>query len=101
MNPATKDAWKAAGWTALWTFIALFLTSALGWLQDVYEWSSTSGAEPLPGISTLGHAAVTAGVSAISGFIAFAVRWAQSRNVLPGSPPVYPPSDLPTAPPGE
>jgi hypothetical protein len=96
----TKDAFKAALWTMLWTFLALFLTSALGWLQDVYEWSSTSGAEPLPGISTLGYAAVTAGVAALSGLIAFVVRYAQSKNLLPGSAPVYPPAGQ-TAPPGE
>lgn len=100
MDTNTVNAWKAALWTFVWTFIALFLTSALGWFQDVYEWASTSGAEPLPGVSTLGYAAVTAGVAALSGLLAFIVRYAQSKNLLPGSGPVYPPSG-PTAPPGE
>lgn len=84
------NALKAAAYTALFTFIATFCISALDWLQDVAAWASTSGAEPLPGLSVLGYAAVSALVAASSGVVNYVIRAAQSAGVLPGSGPSYP-----------
>jgi hypothetical protein len=80
---------KAAGWTFLFSFIALFGTAALGWLQEVIEWASTSGETPLPGLSTIGYAAVSAVAAAAIGLVNFVVRFAQAKGVIPGETPTY------------
>jgi hypothetical protein len=85
-----NNAAKAALYTALWTFIGTFAITAFGWLQDLAEWASTSGATPLPGLSTIGYAAVSAAVAAAGGVVTFIVRTAQSHGVLPGDGPTYP-----------
>lgn len=86
---STRDALKAAGWSAVWTFIALFGVSTLGWLSDVAQWASSQGTEPLPALSVLGYAVVSAAVAAVSGVITAAVRLAQAKGVLPGNGPSY------------
>lgn len=83
------DKLKAALRTALWSFIALFAMSSLGWLQQVAEWASSSGKTPMPGLSVLGYAAVSAVVAAGIGLVNFAGVWAQGQGILPGSPPSY------------
>ena len=85
----TKDTMKAGAYTALWAFIALFGLSLAGWLSDLYQWASSSGREPLPGLSVLGYALVAAIASSVAGLVTFIVRFAQSKNVLPGSGPTY------------
>jgi hypothetical protein len=98
---------KSALSTSLWVFIAQVALLAVGWLQQLAKWSSTSGHAPLPGLSTVGYALVGALVAASSGVIAFVVRLAQEKNVIPGSAPVFagtpapPPTFVPlgTAPP--
>lgn len=87
------NALRAAAWTALFSFIGLFGLSLLGWLQDVAAWASSSGREPLPGLSTLGYGLVAAAVSAVIGLVNFAVRYAQARGLVPGTPPSYPGRD--------
>lgn len=83
------DPLKAALSTALWTFIALFSITTLGWLSSVAEWASKSGHTQFPGLSVLGYGVVSAIVAAASGLVAFIVRFAQSKNVLPGTPPAF------------
>lgn len=83
------DELKAAGWTFLFSFIALFGVSAVGFLQEVIEWASSSGAEPLPGLSTVGYAAVSAVAAAAIGLVNFVVRYAQSKGAIPGETPTY------------
>lgn len=85
----TRDALKAAGWSAVWTFVALFGLSAVGWLQDVAQWASSNGADPLPGLSVLGFAAVSAVVAAVSGLVTAIVRVAQAKGMVPGQGPAY------------
>jgi hypothetical protein len=80
---------KAAAWTFLFSFIALFGVSAVGFLQEVIEWASSSGVEPLPGMSTIGYAAVSAVASAAIGLVNFVVRYAQAKGVIPGETPTY------------
>lgn len=84
-----RNALKAAGWTALFTAIATFALTALDWLQEVAVWASTSGAEPLPGLSILGYGAVSALVGAASGFVNWVVRELQANDILPGAGPRY------------
>lgn len=82
-NPmTTADAFKAAGWTFLFSFIALFLISSLGWLADVVSWASSSGASAFPDLSVLGYAAVSAVASAAIGLVNFVIRYAQSKGVF-------------------
>lgn len=89
------DPIKSALATALWSFLGSFGLLAAGWVQQVAKWSSTSGHSPLPGLSVIGYALIGAIVSALSGLIAFGVRFAQSKNVLPGNAPAFTPGPAP------
>lgn len=83
---------KAALYTALWTFIALFGASVIGFAADVIDWANgAGGGGNFPKLGTLGYAAVSAIASAGSGLVTFVVRFAQSKGLIPGSGPVYPP----------
>jgi hypothetical protein len=85
----TLDAVKAALYTALWTFIGLFAVSLLGLVQQVAQWASSSGHTPLPGLSVVGYAVVSAFTAAASGLVAFVVRYAQTKGLTaPGVQPV-------------
>lgn len=86
------DALKSALYTALWTFLGSVAILATGWLADVAKWASSSGHAPLPGLSVIGYAVLSALLAAAGGVVAFAVRFAQSKNVLPGQPPTFPSS---------
>lgn len=73
-----KDAIKAGLYTALWTFIALFGLSAVGWLNDVVEAASGDGASVVyPDPSVLVKAAASAAAAAASGLVGAVVRLAQ------------------------
>lgn len=82
------DALKAALWTAGFTFVALFATSAVGWMGDVIEWASSEGATDFPALGTLGYAAVSAVGAAASGLLNWVVRFAQERTGT-GQVPTY------------
>lgn len=86
---ATADALRAAAWSGLWTFLGTFALFLLGWLADVARWASSSGRQPLPGLSTVGYAAVSAFVAGAVLIVAAIVRIAQARGLLPGRPPRY------------
>lgn len=78
MNDATKNAIKAGAFTALWTFIALFGLSFVGWLNDIVEWASADGATVVfPDPSVLVKAAAAAVASAAAGLVGLVVRLAQ------------------------
>lgn len=84
-----SNAARAARNTAIQTFIGLFLISAVGWVSKVAEWASSSGATPLPGLSVLGYAVVSAFCAAIVGLGTWAIRAIQANTSLPGQPPQY------------
>lgn len=88
------DSLKAGLWTALFAFITLFGTSAIGWLQDVVEWASSGDATlAFPDASVLVKAGVSAVVSALIGLVNFVIRWAQDQTGIgPGTPDYTPPS---------
>lgn len=76
--------------SAALVFLVTFLPAVLGWLGDLAEWASSSGHTPLPGISTLGYAAVSAVLAAVGGLAMGLFRWAQGRtNLIPGQPPTF------------
>lgn len=89
MNTDITNAAKAAGWTSLFTFVALFGVTLLGWLQDVTVWASDSGVAEFPTLSVLGYGVIAAAAAAATGFVNFVVRFAQAKGVLPGSGPDY------------
>lgn len=73
-----KDAVKAGLYTALWTFIALFGLSLIGWMNDVVEAASNDDATLYFGDpAVLIKAAVSAFLAAASGFVGTVVRLAQ------------------------
>lgn len=74
MSDTIKRALKAAGITSAQSFVALFTVTVLGVLGEVVEWASSSGAEPLPGLSVLGYGFVAALGSAAIGFVTFIHR---------------------------
>lgn len=78
MNDATKNAFKAGLYTALWTFIALFGLSLVGWLNDLIEFASNDGATvSFPDPSGLVKAALSAAAAASAGLVGLVVRLAQ------------------------
>lgn len=86
-----KDALKSGLYTALWTFIFLFGTSLLGWLQDWAELLTDENATVVfADPAVLVKAALSAGVAAGTGLVGGLVRLAQANTSLPGSPPSYP-----------
>jgi hypothetical protein len=88
LDVRTRNALIAARNVAGWTFVTLFGTTVLGFAQDVVGWSSSSGADPFPGLSVLGYGVVSALAAATTGAVAGAVRWAQGR-LGRGNPPAY------------
>lgn len=78
---------RAALVTASLTFLTTFGTSAVGWLSAVQEAATNGG--PIPSTSILASAAIAAFVSALTGFINWAIRAGQER-LNAGRPPVYP-----------
>lgn len=83
-----SDQLKAAAWTALFTFTAVFGIGLLGWIADVAAWAGTDNAE-FPSVTPLGKLVVAGLAAAASGFINWLVRLAQAKGVLPGHGPVY------------
>lgn len=71
------DAIKAGLWTALFTFIALFGASLLGWISDVVEWAGESGTGEFPDVTVLGKAAIAAFGAASAGLVNLVVRLTQ------------------------
>lgn len=89
MTQPSINAIKAGIKTAIASFAVLFLTSLAGFLGELYKWSSSSGAEPLPKISTLGYAVTSAAIAAVTGLATSIVRALQGAGILPGKPPTY------------
>ena len=89
-----SDEFKAAAWTALFSFVGLFGASLVGWMQQVVEWANAgSDVTVFPDVTVLGKAAVAAALSAVAGLVNFAYRWAQAKGVpLPGAKPAYVPA---------
>lgn len=85
-----SDSLKAALWTALWTFVGLFVVSLLGWVGDVSKWADGS-LNSFPDVDPLAKAAVSALVAAAAGLLNWIFRFAQSKGALPGNGPTYNP----------
>lgn len=88
--PSISNELRAALWTALYTFLGLFVASTAGWVEDVIGWASTGGVEVFPDVTVVGKAAVSAAGAAFVGLVNWAWRKMQSLGVLPGNGPVYP-----------
>jgi hypothetical protein len=94
----TGDSLKAALYTALFTFVALFAVSLIGWVDDVAEWAKDDGVTiEFPDPSVLIKASFAAAAAALSGLLNFVVRWAQGHLGW-GEVPTYksppPPPDV-------
>jgi hypothetical protein len=83
------DAFKAALWTALFTFIGTAGLALIGFLDAVADWIDGSNTDLSDDLSNLGKVLLAAVVAAGSAIINWLVRWAQSRDILPGSGPHY------------
>lgn len=83
-----KNAWLSARNVAGFTFAGMFGSSLVGWLGQLGQWASSSGADPFPSTSVLGYAFVSAGTAAVSGALAGLVRATQARTGS-GNPPSY------------
>lgn len=79
---------RAALSTFVFSFLVLFLLSALGWLNDVLSWATGQGVDPFPDVAVLGYAFAAALVSALIGLVNFLVRFFQEKTQI-GTPPVY------------
>lgn len=78
MTPEIRNSIKAGAYTALFTFIAMFGLSLIGWLQDIAEWASSSGTDEFPSFTTLGYASISAITAAVIGLFNTVVRLAQA-----------------------
>ena len=78
MSDATTNAVKAGVYTALWTFIAIFGLSLIGWLNDIVGWATNDGAViSFPDATVLVKAAAAAAAAAASGIVGTVIRLAQ------------------------
>lgn len=76
----TRDALKAGGFTALWTFLSTFGLCLVGWLNDVADWATRGNVEIMfPDPSLLVYGALAAAAGAGAGFVALVVRLAQAK----------------------
>lgn len=82
---------KAGLWTALFTFITLFGTTLVGWLNDLIAWAAPGDEVPFPDPSALKGAAFSAIASAAAGLVNWLIRWAQDRTGVGPETPVYTP----------
>ena len=87
-NIALPNEVRAALRTAAVVFVVQALLPVLGILQDVYEWASSNGREPLPGLSAAGFAVVAAFVAAVAGFGTFVLNYVQTKFNI-GKPAAY------------
>ncbi len=86
----TRDAVRAALFSALWAFLGIFGLALTGWLSDVIAWAGdVNNVVVFPDPRVLVKALVSAVASALIGLIAFVVRYAQSRGVIGGKAPTY------------
>lgn len=84
------DALRAAAWTAVFTFVALFAGELAGVFGQVASWAA--GGQP-PDLSTVGAAAAAAAAAAGTAAVNFLYRALQARGVpLPGQQPRYQPA---------
>ncbi len=66
--------------TAFFTFLAIFATALVGFLQEVSGWLETFGspeASDFPDPSVLGVAAISGVTAALAGLTNFVIRWVQ------------------------
>lgn len=85
-----SDSVKAALWTALFTFLSVFATTAIGWVGDVAEWANGAGTTAFPSVSVLAYGAVSALTAAGAGFLNWVVRATQkATGVGAGTVPSY------------
>lgn len=91
------DALKSARNVFLFAFVGLFATTALGYVREVSQWASSSGAKPLPGLNTLGYAVVSALTAAAPAALALVWRGTQAFLGI-GDQPVYPSTPGPPPP---
>lgn len=84
------DALKAAAWTALWTFAAVFGLGCIGFLSDVQAWASDASRTAFPSVQPVAKAAASGVAAALAGLLNFVYRFAQSKGInLPGKPATY------------
>lgn len=69
---------KRAARTFVFSFVAVFGLSLIGWLNDVVQWANdTQAANVFPDPSVLVKAAVSAAAGAASGLVSFFVNFAE------------------------
>jgi hypothetical protein len=84
----------------VYAFLASFVPSLLGFLNDVLEWSQDGAT--FPAVDTIGKAAVAAVVGAVAALIAFVYNKLPIGVSATYQPPTQPPAgDLPEQYPGE
>ncbi len=88
LDPGTRNAIIAGRNVAAFTFVGTFGAQLAGALQQIVDWSSSSGQEPFPDLSILGYGFVSAAGGAFLGALVSIYRWAQAKLGM-GRPPSY------------
>lgn len=77
-NPGLKAPLKRALRTFLFSFVAIFGLSLVGWLNDVVQWANDNqAANVFPDPAVLVKAAISAAAAAASGLVSFVVNFAE------------------------
>ena len=90
MKDRIIKALRPALWTALFTFLALFIGTLTGWLSDVSDAIAAGNGEGfvLPDPSVLAKGAMSVAAAAFTGLVNFIIRYLQSVAGV-GKVPTY------------
>ena len=88
-TPRMNDSFKAALWTAIFTFIATASVALLGFLGAVTDFINGNDPDLTDNLSVFVKVVMSAFIAAVSGLVNWLVRTLQAKDVLPGSGPSY------------
>lgn len=89
VSTGLADSFKAALWTALFTFVGTAGTALIGLLDAVGRFVQGDDYTLVDDWSVFSKIIVSAAIAGVSGLVNWVVRAAQSKGVLPGRGPSY------------
>lgn len=84
-----SNSFKAALWTALFTFLGTVLVAVLNILPAVEGWINGTDPTLTDDLSVFVKVVVSAFIAAASGLVNYAIRALQTAGKIPGNGPTY------------
>lgn len=84
-----SNSFKAALWTALFTFIGTVAFALLGFLSAVTDFLNGNDPSLADDLSSLTRIVMSAAVAFAAGLVNWVVRALQAKGVIPGQGPTY------------